>query len=134
MGHDHPLDRPASHGSGEKLFPGVLGRLVLDAGINDRPAVTILQQPEVDVVELHRQPHADPVNAGRDLDGLAGFRPGLPERIIKIAARARGRFRLAHRGPRNNSIGSTMGSPCAARQAALCSPPICRRTVICVFD
>ena len=44
---------------------------VADARVDDRPAVLILHEPQVDVVERERQRHAEPVDARRDFDGFA---------------------------------------------------------------
>ncbi len=87
MGDDHPLDGLARHGPGEELLPGLGRGLVAHAGIDHGPAVAILQQPQIDVVELERQAHAHPMHARRNLDGLAGFGPRL-EGIVQILALA----------------------------------------------
>ena len=46
----------------------------VDAGVDDGPAVLLLDQPQVDVVELEGQRHAQPVDAGRDVLDVAGLR------------------------------------------------------------
>src|SRR3569832_1146605 len=86
VGDDHALDRPAALRARELLLPGVRGLLVADAAVDHRPAVAVFQQPQIDVVQLHRQPHADPVDAGHDFDGLAELGARF-ERIVQIAAR-----------------------------------------------
>src|SRR5439155_19202914 len=52
--------------------------VVPDAAVDECPARAsvqfVFEQPEVDVIERKRQRHAQPVHAGRDLQGLAGRR------------------------------------------------------------
>ena len=60
--------------AGEDGFPGVAGGVEGVAGIDDRHAFAVLDQPQVDVVEGEGQRHADPRYAGGDLAGLAGLR------------------------------------------------------------
>ena len=95
MGDDDALDRAALHRTGEELFPGLRRFLVLDAAVDDRPAVAVFQQPQIDVIELHRQAHAHPVDARRHDDALAGFGPRF-EGIVEIAARTDPDFGGAH--------------------------------------
>ena len=38
------------------------------AGVDQREAVAVLEQPEVDVIEVDRQRHAQPVQAGKDFE------------------------------------------------------------------
>ena len=114
VGDDHPFDRAALHRAVEQLLPGIARRLVPDASVHHGPAVFIVQQPEIDMIELHRQPHPDPVNAGGHIDNLAQFRPRF-EGVVKITPRA-------HRGlsvtqvPRlsSNIIQSDYGKPLQA--------------------
>ena len=47
---------------------------VVDAAVDDGPAVLVLDQPQIDVVELEGQRHAQPVDAGRDVLDVAGLR------------------------------------------------------------
>jgi hypothetical protein len=61
----------------------------VEAGVDDGPAVLFLEQPEVDVVQLEGQRHAQPAHAGRDLQRLAGCRL-LGDRISQRF----GRFQL----------------------------------------
>src|SRR5579864_1648826 len=84
MGDDDALDRCTAHGSGKDLLPGLRGFVVLDAAIDDGPAVSVLEKPQIDMIELHRQAHSDPVHARPDLDRLTYFRTPL-ERIFELA-------------------------------------------------
>jgi hypothetical protein len=52
--------------------PALLDRIEREAGIDDRPAGAILEQPEVDVVEREGQRHPQPVDPGRNGEDLAG--------------------------------------------------------------
>ena len=47
-------------------------RRVGEARVDQRPAVPILQHPQVEVIERERQAHAQPVHAGRDAAHGAG--------------------------------------------------------------
>src|ERR671918_191939 len=47
------------------------GWAVVDTGIDDGPPIAVPHDPEVDKVQLKRQRHRQPMNAGRDLDGRA---------------------------------------------------------------
>ena len=55
--------RAAIQRGGEHALPQGAGLLAADAGIDDGPALAILQQPEVDVVQREGQRHAQPVHA-----------------------------------------------------------------------
>jgi hypothetical protein len=115
---DYPPDLAAFHRAGEQLFPSLLGILVLDAGVDNRPPVAVLQQVEIDVVELHRQSHPHPVHTGRDLDALSGIGAAVAERVVKIAAGTNPGFGGAQGEPfgRSNRTAATMGSRPDARQ------------------
>ena len=82
-----PLDRAVTHRAGEQLFPRIGRGLVTQTAIDNCPTVAVLQQPEIDVIELEGQPHADPMHAGRNFNCLAEFRPRR-KGIIEVAARA----------------------------------------------
>ena len=49
----------------------VVGR---EAAIDDRQAIAVLEEPEIDVIERERQRHAQPMDAGRNFARLAGRR------------------------------------------------------------
>ena len=72
MGDDEALHRAVQ--AFDQAAPDGAHAVVGETGIDDRPAVAIAQQPEVDVVELEGQGHAQPENAGRNLDFFAGSR------------------------------------------------------------
>ncbi len=95
VGDDHALDRAALHRPGEELFPGLGRLLVADAAVDHGPAVAIFEQPQIDVVELHRQAHAHPVHAGRHDDAPSGF-GAMFEGIVEIAARTDPDLGCAH--------------------------------------
>ena len=71
---DHARDGFAVELLGEDLLPQFARVLRIDAGVDDGPAVLLLDQPQIDVVELERQRHAQPVDAGGDVLDIAGFR------------------------------------------------------------
>jgi hypothetical protein len=57
---------------GEHGLPVRLDVVEVEAGVDDGPAVLLLQQPQVDVVQLEGQRHAQPAHAGREFQRLAG--------------------------------------------------------------
>jgi len=44
------------------------------AGIDDRPAAVVFEQPEIDVVQRERKRHPQPVDAGGNFENFAGSR------------------------------------------------------------
>ena len=54
-------------GAGEHRVPCTARVLVVQAGVDDGPAVAIGDRPKVDVVQAERQGHAQPQHARRDL-------------------------------------------------------------------
>ena len=80
MGADHADDRRVADHPGQHLVPDLLRPVDVVAGIDDRPAVAVDQQPQIDVIERERQRHPHPVDAGHDLEGFAVLEP--PERVV----------------------------------------------------
>jgi hypothetical protein len=74
MGADEPRHRAAVERRRQQPLPQTLGLLVVDAGIDDRPAGAVVDQPEIDVVEREGQRHAQPAHARRHLGYLTGRR------------------------------------------------------------
>jgi len=73
----HARDRPAVELTREDPLPQRAHIVETDAGVHDGPAVAVGEQPQVDVVELKRQRHAQPHHAGGDFThGAAGGRIG----------------------------------------------------------
>jgi hypothetical protein len=71
MGDDDACDGLAAQGVLEHAVPGGAGFLGVDAGVDESPAVAVFQHPQVDMVQLERQGHAQPAHAGHDLPGFA---------------------------------------------------------------
>ena len=69
---DDVLHRLAGERAREMHLPQVPRRLHAEARVDERPAVAVLEKPQVDVVERERQRHAQPVHARGDLDRLRG--------------------------------------------------------------
>ena len=84
MGADDPRDRLARQRPGQRRLPARDGVRCSDAGVDDGPALAVLDRIDVDVIELHRQRQAQPQHAGRRLDRLARRRRGA-ERIGQAA-------------------------------------------------
>lgn len=101
----------------EDGVPGVAGGVQAETGVDDRDAVAVFDQPQVDVVQREGQRHANPVHAGRDLQGFAGCRQ-----------RVEGIFELWGHG----FVGSWAFWSCAA-----CLPglrlPVLAKSVLLVF-
>ena len=50
----------------DDLRPCFTHGIIRKTGIDDDPSVTIAQQPQIDVIELERQRHAQPEDAWRN--------------------------------------------------------------------
>jgi hypothetical protein len=88
VGDDHAPDRLAGQRAGAQRLPVLQAHLVAVAGVHDGPAVAVVQDVDVDVVEAVGQADARPEHALGDLQRLPRLgrvRPGEAE------ARAGGR-------------------------------------------
>ena len=56
----------------QQLAPVVLQHIQTDAGIGSRPAVSIFDQPKIDVIKRKWQRHTNPANAWCNIEGGAG--------------------------------------------------------------
>ena len=56
----------------QQLAPVVLQHIQTDAGIDSCPALSIFDQPEIDVVKRKWQRHTNPANAWCDIESGAG--------------------------------------------------------------
>src|ERR1019366_7476008 len=74
VSHQHPLDGFALKPAGEQAGPDIDCLRVPHAGVDNGPAVSVLERPNIDVIEPHRQWHANPYDAGRYLQRLTGHR------------------------------------------------------------
>ncbi len=81
--------RPFTQQRGAKLFPDLARCRGGHAGIHQRVAAGILEQPQVDMVEGNGQRHPQPQQALRNRQHLAGLRHG-EIRIDHPALRAGG--------------------------------------------
>ena len=82
VGDDDTVDGPPAQGILEGGAPDFLGVTGREAGVHQGPAVAVLEQPQIDVVEGERQRKVQPMHAGGHFPALAGFR-GLIERVPK---------------------------------------------------
>ncbi len=89
MGDDEPRHRFAAQRLDEDALPEFPRDRRVEPAIDDRPAVTILEQPEIDVVEREGQRHAQPMNARRNLGQGPRCRPGMGKAQRGNAAVAR---------------------------------------------
>ena len=71
VGDDDAFYRSAAEMISEDLFPERFGRVDAVTAIDDGPAATIFQQPQIDVIQRKRQRHAQPKNAGHNLCDFA---------------------------------------------------------------
>ena len=72
MGDDGALDRTPAEPL-DRVEPVRLHVVAVPTGVDHGPAVAVLDQIEVDVVEREGERHLEPEDAGRDLQGLAVF-------------------------------------------------------------
>jgi hypothetical protein len=82
VGRHHGLDRFVLEQALEQRLPQLLRGTDRQPGVDDPPAIGIFQQVEVDVVQRHRQRHAQPQHAGRDFPPLPG-RGHVIEQILE---------------------------------------------------
>ncbi len=107
MSHDQPRDASSRKRARRQRLPGRARRLVVDAGVDHRPAVSVVEQVDVHVIELERQGDARPQNSRRDLgegSGLGRRGEGIAQRIWGMIHRSSCCFRprrpkAAHRCP-----------------------------------
>src|ERR1700719_222995 len=95
VGDDHTPDGQPTQRSGKKLLPRLRRLIILDPAVDRGPSAFVFKQPQIYVIELHRQAHANPKDSGPNLDGLADFRSRL-EWIVEIASRTHRDFGRAH--------------------------------------
>ena len=83
---DHTVDGFASHEASEQGFPSFLGRIQIEAGIDNGPAVSVLQQPQVDVVQGSRHGKSRPPDTGRHFErviaGVLEPAPGVSQTTV----------------------------------------------------
>ena len=71
---------------GEYLFPEFLSRPYGNACVDDPPAIVVLEQIQIDMVQGHGQWHAQPQHPGHYLPDLA--RPGnVVKQVFEHSAR-----------------------------------------------
>ena len=83
VGRQHCLDRLVAKTGGKHLLPQFLGLADGNAGIDQPPAICILQQVEIDVVQRHGQWHTQPLHTRYDLSQLAGSRH-VVEQVLRF--------------------------------------------------
>jgi hypothetical protein len=74
VGDDQAREAAAGEGAGRERVPHRTGCVVADPGIENGPAIAVVDQIDVDVVEAERQGNARPQDARCDLDDGAGLR------------------------------------------------------------
>ena len=72
MRHDDPSDRHSAEPLGKDPFPQLPGLGHGIPGVDDRPARTVFEQPQIDMVEREGEGHAQPLHARGDRQRLAG--------------------------------------------------------------
>ena len=133
VGADHAQHRQTLQLGGEHLLPGGAGLGVVDAAIDDGPALApaggrvfmVAQQPQVDVVQRKGQPHAQPAHAVGNVQHLPGLRQRVAEGIVQFAFEG-----IGHRGQGSSNGGQSIqhqgcgAAVCATRHAT------CRATAV----
>ena len=72
MRHDQPRQLAPRERTRRERFPNLPRDLVRDASVQYRPAIGIVDEKDVDVVQPERQRQAKPQDAGRDFGEFAG--------------------------------------------------------------
>ena len=75
-------DRPASERTRDQRLPGRTSVVVVEASVDDGPAVTIVDEVDVDVVQPEGKRDTGPENTGHDLSRSTDVR-GRGKRIVK---------------------------------------------------
>ena len=73
MRHDEAREAPAAQRAVKKPLPNGLGQFIADASVDDGPAVAIVNEVNIDVVEPERQRQPPPQHARVDLNQFIGF-------------------------------------------------------------
>ena len=74
MCHDDMFERFVAHQLGDGFFPDALTVFSAHTGINCDPAIVIFQQPKINMRQLKRQGHAQPVDTIGNLKGFPQLR------------------------------------------------------------
>src|SRR5256885_1287917 len=117
VGDQHARQRAAVGGLGEQRAPGGHAFVCARAGIDDGPALAVIDGPEIDVIQRIRQGHAYPEHAGCDLQRL----PALRWRLERVVEHRLGRRIRGVRGVRGLGF-LVHGVPCSVTGVAGCSP------------
>jgi hypothetical protein len=83
--HEDASDRTTAEVRREEALPQGACVVETHAGVHDGPAVAVLEEPEIDVVELEWQRHAQPADAGRDGHDVGGRRRSGPRMVERHA-------------------------------------------------
>src|SRR3954468_2187687 len=126
VGEDHA---PHLLHLGEELLPQGARFRIADARIDDGPrAVVLLEEPQVDVVELERQRHAEPLHAWRDLGARAGH-GHVAERVFEQSGSAK--MKNLSWGWTKRSAESSPSGSCRANSTSRRAPSASTRTRGC---
>ena len=89
----HVRDHHTQHGQAlqfavKNALPSLARGVVGDAAIHNRPTLAALdliaQQPQVDVIQRKRQPHAQPAHAGSQFDGAARLGQRIAQGVVQL--------------------------------------------------
>ena len=117
MGDDDARHRLAGHRPGEQRFPMGAGAREVHAGVDDRPTIPGVEDPQVDVIETEGQRHPRPVHARRHFEHRAACRYPAAEGVMQPAqvlgatrfGRAGDDARGSSGGKRHVGHGTTLG-------------------------
>ena len=117
VGDQHARQRAAVGGLGEQRAPGGHAFVGARTGVDDGPALAVIDGPEIDVIQRIGQGHAYPEHAGCDLQRL----PALRWRLERVVEHRLGRRIRGVRGVRGLGF-LVHGVPCSVAGVAGCSP------------
>jgi hypothetical protein len=95
MGDENPPHRSTGKRTRQRRLPRRAAAPRVQPGIDEGPAVLVPQRVDIDVIQRHRQRQAQPEDAGRDLDRLAG----RGDVFVGYRITPRDRPATGHRGP-----------------------------------
>src|SRR5260221_2773531 len=98
VGHDDVLHAPPRHDAVEMPLPERPRGFHAEAAVDQREAVAVGEDPQVDVVERERQRHANPPDAVADAERFPGLRDALAEGMPYLVLNAPTPFQVGPGG------------------------------------
>jgi len=85
VGDDHPAHRFAFQRAGQQALPQRHRAFGVKTGINQRPAIAVVQRKDIDMIKRHRQRQAQPEDTLGHLYGFSFGGWGLERKAQTVA-------------------------------------------------